>query len=419
MKILVQKFGGTSVGSIDRIRCVADTIINAKQKGYALVIVVSAMAGETDRLINLAKELVLDPDGREYDVLVSVGEQITMSLLAMTLIARGYSARSYNGRQAGIHTDNTHKKAQILHVDTQSMQSDLQAGHIIIVAGFQGVNDRHEVTTLGRGGSDTTAVALAAALQAEECQIYTDVDGVYTADPRTVPAAKLLTHITFEEMLEMSDLGAKVLQNRAVRYAGKYKVPLRVLSSFTQQPGTLITYEEKSMEKAIVSGIAFNRSEAKITIFGVPQTDDVTLQILGPIADAHIDVDMIVQNTAENAMVDLTFTVNREEYQRAMAIVERIAKQLAAREVMGNNKIAKLSVIGVGMRSHSGVAKTMFSTLAKEGIKLSLITTSEIKISVVIDEKYLELAARSLHSAFALDNDMQEEFDPITLSEIE
>ncbi len=416
MALYIQKFGGTSVGSIERIQHVADTVIKTKQAGHQVVVVVSAMSGETDRLIGLINQAVDAPNLREYDVLVSTGEQVSMALTAMCLSAKGYPARSYTGAQAGIKTESIHQKAHINDIDVASLKAALAQDIIPVVAGFQGLSEEGEVTTLGRGGSDTTAVAIAAALKADECQIYTDVDGVYTADPRVVPAARLLPTITLEEMLEMAGLGAKVLQNRSVRYAGRFKVPLRVLSSFSNNPGTLITYEESTMEKPLVSGIAFNRSEAKISIFGVPFKPDVTAKILQPIADAHIDIDMILQNTTQDNSCDVTFTVNREDYRRALAIVETTAKELAARGVSGDNKIAKLSIVGVGMRAHTGVANKMFTTLAEEGVTVQLITTSEIKISVVIDEKYLELAARALHTAFDLDvSEPTEEFDPVVI----
>lgn len=413
MSIIVQKFGGTSVGSIERIQHVANTIIKARQAGHEVVVVVSAMSGDTDKLIQLAKQAASNPDPREYDVLVSTGEQISMSLLAMVLIDRGFPAISMTGMQAGIHTDSLHTKAHIENVDTRLITRELSRGNIVVIAGFQGCSDKAEITTLGRGGSDTTAVALAAALSAQECQIYTDVDGVYTVDPRMVPSARLLPRIIFEEMLEMAWLGAKVLQTRAVRYAGKFKVPLRVLSSFKEGPGTLITYEEQTMENPVVTGIAFNRSEAKITLFGIPMSETATADILSPITEANIDVDMIIQNVAEDSSLDLTFTVNREEFQHALSITEQTGKKLGVNKVKGNNKIAKLSIIGVGMRSHAGVANTMFATLAKEGIMIQLIATSEIKTSVVVDEKYLELGVRALHSAFNLDVESEEEFDPV------
>lgn len=412
MTLLVQKFGGTSVGSIERLQHVANTVIRSKQQGHDVVVVVSAMGKETDRLIDLIGQASSNPNPREYDVAVSTGEQLSMALLALMLNQHGYPARSYTGLQAGIQTDNLHKKAHIMKVDSERIITDLSAGNIVVVAGFQGYNQHGDITTLGRGGSDTTAVALAAALKAQECQIFTDVDGVYTVDPRVVPTARLLDSITFEEMLEMADLGANVLQNRAVRYAGRYQVPLRVLSSFSPGSGTLITYEDDPMEKPVVSGIAFNRSEAKITLFGVPSHVDVISMILEPIANANIDVDMILQNPEQQDSINFTFTVNREDYQRAMSIVDVTAKKLKARDVKGDKKIAKLSIVGVGMRSHTGVASTMFKALSREGIMVQLVSTSEIKTSVVIDEKYLELGAKALHTAFALDKAPHEEFDP-------
>lgn len=421
-ELIVQKFGGTSVANLERLRNVMRIVIETRRQGYDVVVVLSAMAGETDRLINLAKAAAPHPDAREYDALVSIGEQVSTTLLSMLLLDQGYPAKSMTGAQAGIITDEIHKKAHIEEIQTEAIYAELHAGRIPVVAGFQGVTLEGDVSTLGRGGSDTTAVAIAAALQAKECQIFTDVDGVYTSDPRVVPQARRMSSITLEEMLEMASLGAKVLQNRSVIFAGKYKVPLRVLSSFKPGPGTLITYEDVTMEKPLVSGIAFNRSEAKLTLFGVPATANTPSQILGPLAEANIDIDMILQtpgqtpgqNTGEANTVNFTFTVNREDYQRATNILEKIAQNLNAKEVTGDNKIAKVSVIGVGMRSHAGVANTVFNTLAAEGISVQLITTSEIKISVVVDEKYLELAARSLHTVFGLDNELREEFDPIS-----
>jgi aspartate kinase len=417
-ELIVQKFGGTSVASLDRLRNVMRIVIETRRQGFDVVVVLSAMSGETDRLINLAKAAANQPDAREYDALVSIGEQVSTSLLSMMLLEQGYSAKSLTGAQAGIITDDIHKKAHIEEIQTESIWAELRVGRIPVIAGFQGMTPTGDISTLGRGGSDTTAVAIAAAMQAKECQIYTDVDGVYTSDPRVVPQARRMSSITLEEMLEMASLGAKVLQNRSVIFAGKYKVPLRVLSSFKPGPGTLITYEDLTMEKPLVSGIAFNRSEAKLTLFGVPATANTPSQILGPLAEANIDIDMILQNTGQNTgegnTVNFTFTVNREDYQRATSILENIAQKLNAREVTGDNKIAKVSVIGVGMRSHAGVANTVFSTLAQEGIAVQLITTSEIKISVVVDEKYLELAARSLHTVFGLDSELREEFDPIS-----
>lgn len=417
MALLVKKFGGTSVGSIERLKHVADRIIQAKNAGDQVVVVVSAMSGETDRLIHLSRQMAESPNGREYDALVSTGEQVSAALLSILLIERGYAAQSYTGAQAGIKTEDVHQKAHIMEVNPESLKAALAQNKIPVVTGFQGITASGEITTLGRGGSDTTAVAIAAALEADECQIYTDVDGVYTADPRVVPAARLLTTITFEEMLEMAALGAKVLQNRSVRYAGRFKVPLRVLSSFSHNPGTLITYEEVPMENPVVSGIAFNRNEARITLFGVPFKPETVSKILEPIAQANIDIDMILQNsTTSEGLFDFTFTVNRDEYRQAVCISEEIVKKLGGQGIKGDNKIAKLSIVGAGMRSHTGVANKMFITLAQEGISVQLITTSEIKISVVIDEKYLELGARALHTAFGLDMaESVEEFDPIVL----
>jgi aspartate kinase len=402
MALYVQKFGGTSMGNLQRIAQVAEIIIKTKKQGHAVVVTVSAMSGETDRLINLAKEIQAEPTPREYAMLVSTGEQASMALLAMALEARGYKARSHTGWQAVINTDSSYKKARILEVNPERVQSDLAAGVIPIVAGFQGVDEHGEITTLGRGGSDTTAVALAASLKADECQIYTDVDGVYTADPRIVPQARRMSTITFEEMLELASLGAKVLQIRAVEFAGKYNVPLRVLSTFEPGPGTLITYEEATMEKAIISGVAYNRNEAKLTVHGVPDIPGVAFQILGPISEAGVDVDMIIQNVSAHGKTDFTFTVHRDDYEQAMAILQRVAKELGASSISHDNKIAKLSLVGVGMRSHAGIASTMFKCLAAEGINIQLISTSEIKVSVVVDEKYLELGVRALHAAFGL-----------------
>ncbi len=403
MALIVQKYGGTSVGSVERIEHVADKLIDWRKRGHDLVVVVSAMSGETNRLLELAHSISEHPVPRELDVLLSTGEQVTIALLSMALHKRGYDARSYTGSQVHILTDNAHNKARIREIDSQRIHADLKAGRIVVVAGFQGVDDEGNITTLGRGGSDTTAVALAAALKAEECQIYTDVDGVYTTDPRVVPQARRLDRITFEEMLEMASLGSKVLQIRAVEFAGKYNVPLRVLSSFEEGDGTLITYEEEGMEEALISGIAFNRDEAKLTVLGVPDQPGVAHKILGPVANANIEVDMIVQNIAEDASTDFTFTVHRNDYRKALSILEDIAKELGAREVIGDDQIVKISLVGVGMRSHAGIASTMFETLAREGINIRMISTSEIKVSVVVDEKYLELGVRALHEAFELD----------------
>ncbi len=409
MALLVQKFGGTSVGSVDRIENVADKVCKFRDEGHDLVIVVSAMSGETNRLTGLAKEVMEHPTPREMDVLLSTGEQVTIALLTMALHKRGYDARSYLGTQVRILTDDSHTKARILDIDNQRIHEDLKAGCIVVVAGFQGVDEHGNITTLGRGGSDTTGVALAAALQADECQIYTDVDGVYTTDPRIVDSARRLESITFEEMLEMASLGSKVLQIRAVEFAGKYNVPLRVLSTFEDGPGTLIRIEEdENMEAPVVSGIAFNRDEAKLTVTGVPDIPGVASKILKPISDANIEVDMIVQNVGEDNLTDFTFTVHRNEFKKAYAILERLAQELSAQTVKGDDKIAKVSIVGVGMRSHAGVASKMFEALSQEGINIQMISTSEIKISVVIDEKYLELAVRSLHSAFELQKEAVE-----------
>ncbi|WP_313285323.1 aspartate kinase [Pseudomonas sp.] len=406
MALIVQKFGGTSVGSVERIEQVADKVKKFRDAGDDLVVVLSAMSGETNRLIDLAKAISGDqqPLPRELDVIVSTGEQVTIALLAMALNKRGVPAVSYTGSQVRILTDSAHTKARILQIDDQKIRTDLKAGRVVVVAGFQGVDEHGNITTLGRGGSDTTGVALAAALKADECQIYTDVDGVYTTDPRVVPVAQRLDKITFEEMLEMASLGSKVLQIRAVEFAGKYNVPLRVLHSFKEGPGTLITIdEEESMEQPIISGIAFNRDEAKLTIRGVPDTPGVAFKILGPVSDANVEIDMIVQNVSHDNTTDFTFTVHRNEYDAALKILQNTASEIGAREVVGDTKIAKVSIVGVGMRSHAGVASRMFGALAKEGINIQMISTSEIKVSVVLEEKYLELAVRALHTAFELD----------------
>jgi len=405
MALIVQKYGGTSVGSPERIKNVARRVARWKAKGHQLVVVVSAMAGETNRLIALARELQAHPDPRELDVMVSTGEQVTIALLAMSLMDMGLKARSYTGAQVRILTDSAYNKARILSIDESRIRKDLADDCIVVVAGFQGVDEQGNVTTLGRGGSDTTGVALAAVLKADECQIYTDVDGVYTTDPRIVPEARRLKTITFEEMLEMASLGSKVLQIRAVEFAGKYQVKLRVLSSFEEESeGTLITFEEdQNMEQATISGIAFNRDEAKITILGVPDRPGIAYQILGPIGDASIDVDMIVQNVSHDGMTDFSFTVHRNDYHKALKILEPVVKHIKARGVEGGEKIAKVSVVGVGMRSHAGIASSAFRTLAEEGINIEMISTSEIKISIVINEKYMELAVRALHKAFGLD----------------
>jgi aspartate kinase len=403
MALIVQKYGGTSVGTIERIQEVTKRLIKYKNEGHDLVVVVSAMSGETNRLVALANEVNDRPHGRELDVLLSTGEQVTIALLCMALEQQGIHATSYTGGQVRILTDNSHNKARIMEIDDNKIRTALAQGRIVVVAGFQGCDEHGNITTLGRGGSDTTAVALAAALKAEECQIYTDVDGVYTTDPRVVSEARRLDHITYEEMLEMASLGSKVLQTRSVEFASNYNVPLRVLSSFTEGGGTLITAEESQMEQAVISGIAFNRDEAKLTVLGVPDHPGIASQILGPIAKENIEVDMIIQNTGHDATTDFTFTVHRSDFQSALQILSRTAETLGAREVTGDDKITKVSVVGVGMRSHAGIANTMFETLANESINISMISTSEIKISVVVDEKYLELAVRSLHKAFDLE----------------
>jgi aspartate kinase len=409
MALIVQKYGGTSVGTTDRIKNVARRVARFHREGHRLVVVLSAMAGETNRLLALAKELSPNPNPRELDVVAATGEQVTIGLLAIALEEMGYKAKSYTGGQVRILTDNAFTKARILSIDEENMRADLEAGTIVIVAGFQGVDAEENITTLGRGGSDTSGVALAAALKADECQIYTDVDGVYTTDPRIVPEARRLDTVTFEEMLEMASLGSKVLQIRSVEFAGKYQVKLRVLSSLEDpmvtSHGTLITFEEdQSMEQAIISGIAFTRDEAKISVMGVEDKPGIAYAILGPIAAANVDVDMIVQNIGASGYTDFSFTVNRTEYQKALDVLARErGKVFKAREIIGDNRICKVSAVGIGMRSHVGLASKMFKTLADEGINIQMISTSEIKISVVIDEKYLELAVRVLHKAFELD----------------
>ena len=410
MSLLVQKFGGTSVGSIERIEAVADKVAAFRAQGHDMVVVLSAMSGETNRLIGLAQQIQQTPDPRELDVLVSTGEQVTIALLCMALKKRDVDARSYNGGQVRSLTDDAHTKARIQAIDEANMRADLQAGRVVVVAGFQGVDEQGNITTLGRGGSDTTGVALAAALKADECQIYTDVDGVYTTDPRVVECARRLEKMTFEEMLEMASLGSKVLQIRSVEFAGKYNVPLRVLSSFKEGPGTLITLDEENstMEQPIVSGIAFNRDEAKVTVAGVPDTPGVAAKILAPIGAANIEVDVIVQNVAADNTTDLTFTVHKNDMNKAVAVLQSVAKEIGAREVRSDDKVAKVSIVGVGMRSHAGVASRMFTALAQDSINIQMITTSEIKISVIIDERYLELAVRSLHTAFGLDAEPSE-----------
>ncbi len=408
MALIVQKYGGTSVGSVERMQSVARRVAKYKAQGHQVVVVVSAMSGETNRLLALAKNIQDSPDPRELDVVLSTGEQVTIGLVAMALMQVGLKAKSYTGAQVKILTDSAFTKARILGIDEQNIRLDLANDYVVVVAGFQGVDENGNITTLGRGGSDTTGVALAAALGADECQIYTDVDGVYTTDPRIVPEARRLKTITFEEMLEMASLGSKVLQIRSVEFAGKYKVRLRVLSSFQDEgEGTLITFEEdKNMEQAIISGIAFNRDEAKITVRGVPDRPGIAYQIIGPVSDANIDVDIIIQNVGTDGTTDFSFTVHRNEFSKAMEILKnKVQKHIGAAAVVGDDKTAKVSVVGVGMRSHVGIASKMFRTLAEEGINIQMISTSEIKISVVIDEKYLELAVRVLHKAFDLDQE--------------
>ena len=403
MSLIVQKYGGTSVGTVERIEAVAKKVAACHREGNQLVVAVSAMSGETNRLIGLANEISSDTNLREMDVLVSTGEQVTIALLCMALQKLGIDALSYTGSQVRILTDNAHGKARIKEIDSHRLQGALQAGKVVVVAGFQGVDEEGNITTLGRGGSDTTAVALAAALQADECQIYTDVDGVYTTDPRLVSDARRLDKITFEEMLEMASQGSKILQIRSVEFAGKYSVPLRVLSSFEEGPGTLISLEEDDqMEKPLVSGIAFNRDEAKLTIRGIPDQPGVAYKVLGAISEANIEIDVIVQNVAKDNSASITFTVNKTDLSQAEELLGEIANDLGALEVDSDKRIAKVSIVGVGMRSHAGVAAKMFEALSNEGINIQLITTSEIKITVVIEERYLELAVRALHSVFEL-----------------
>lgn len=403
MALVIQKYGGTSVGTIERIQAVADRVLSHKQQGNDIVVAVSAMSGETNRLTALAEEIIPHPKGRELDVLLSTGEQVTIALLCMALEAKGCPARSYTGGQVRILTDSVHNKARILNIDENRIRNDLREGRVVVVAGFQGVDEDGNITTLGRGGSDTTAVALAAALKADECQIYTDVDGVYTTDPRIVPEARRLKSITYEEMLEMASLGAKVLQIRSVEFAQKYNVPMRVLSSFEEGEGTLITTEDKAMEQVQISGITANKDEAKVTLLGVPDKPGVAVAILGPVADAGIEVDMIIQNVGADGTTDFTFTVHRNDYSQTLEILKKVKQNLDARAVEGDDKIVKISVVGIGMRSHAGIASKMFNALSQEGINIQMISTSEIKISVVVDEKYLELGVRTLHSAFGLD----------------
>ena len=404
MSLVVQKFGGTSVASVDHIEKVARKILAFRDRGNKVAVVVSAMGDQTDRLDSLAKEVDFSGEcsKREIDVLLSSGEQVTMAVLSMVLMKLGCPARSFTGNQAGILTDSSHTRARIQHIDAKALHLSLDKGEVPVVAGFQGTDDRGNITTFGRGGSDTTAVALAAVLDADECQIFTDVEGVYTTDPRVVDTARLMEQVTFEEMLELASLGSRVLHSRAVEFASKYKVPLRVLSTFVDGPGTLITKEDSDMEQPIISGIAFTKDEAKLTVRGVEDVPGVAWKILGPVSEANIEVDMIVQNVAADNTTDFTFTVDRNDYQEAMDILGKVANDIHAREVTGDNRIAKLSMVGVGMRSHAGVASQMFEVLAKKSINIQMISTSEIKVSVVIAEEYIELATRALHSAFDL-----------------
>lgn len=403
MALLVQKYGGTSMGSVERIEHVAAKVAAARERGHRIVVVVSAMSGETDRLLKLAKSIDSRPDPRELDQIIATGEQVSIALLAIALRKLGVPARSFLGWQVPIRTDRAYSKARITEIDSTRLLAECEAGIVPIVAGFQGVDDEGNVTTLGRGGSDTTGVALAAALQADECQIYTDVDGVYTTDPRIEPKARRLDRITFEEMLELASLGSKVLQIRSVEFAGKYKVPLRVLSTFQDGPGTLITLEESTVEDPLISGIAFNRDEAQLTVFGVPDRPGIAASILGPVGEANIEIDMIVQNVGADGTTDFTFTVHRNDYERALEIAQAAAQDLNAKGARAVTDIVKVSVVGVGMRSHAGIASKMFRALAAEGINIRMISTSEIKISVVIEDKYLELAVRTLHKAFGLE----------------
>ncbi len=404
MSLIVQKFGGTSVGSVERIECVAEKVIATKKQGHQIIVVVSAMSGETNRLMELANQIHGDiARGRELDVLLSTGEQVTIALLSMALQKRGCAAVSATGGQINIRTDSSFNKARIQAIDATRLKKLLEADHVVVAAGFQGIDDEGNITTLGRGGSDTTAVALAVAAKADECQIYTDVDGVYTTDPRVESNARRLDHITFEEMMEMASLGSKVLQIRAVEFAGKYNMPIRVLSSFEEGPGTLITFQEDDMEAPIISGIAFKHDEAQLTIRGVPDQPGIAARILAPISDENIEIDMIVQNVSSDNTANFTFTVNKSDYSRSLQILENVAEQLGSTEVIGDPNIVKLSLVGVGMRSHAGIASKMFKVLAEEKINIKMISTSEIKISVVIEEKYLELGVRTLHEAFGLD----------------
>jgi aspartate kinase len=402
MALIVQKYGGTSVGDLERIEYVADRVKATRDAGNDVVVVLSAMGGETDRLVEMARQVSANPARRELDVLLATGEQVSIALLCMSLAKKGCAARSFTGGQARIRTDTSHTRARIQDIDVDAITGALADAHVAVVAGFQGVDQNGNITTLGRGGSDTTAVALAAALEAEECQICTDVDGVYTSDPRVVPEARRMDTVTFDEMLELASLGARVLQIRAVEFARKYKVTLRVLSSFEEGPGTLITSEDATMEQPLISGVAFNKDEAKLTVKGVPDRPGIAAALLGPIAEAEIDIDMIVQNVSDDSTTDMTFTVHRHDYEAAFELLERHSRDMDATEVTGDDRIVKISLVGVGMRSHAGIASRMFETLAAESINIQMISTSEIKISVVVDEKYLELGVRALHAAFGL-----------------
>jgi aspartate kinase len=408
MSLIVQKFGGTSVANPERIKAVANRVEKYVKQGHQIIVVVSAMSGETNKMIQLINEISDNPDPREYDVVLSTGEQVTIGLTALAIQEKGIKAKSYTGSQVKILTSKDYSKARILGIDNKNILKDLKNNFVVVVAGFQGADEDGNITTLGRGGSDTTAVALAAALNADECQIYTDVDGIYTTDPRVVPEARKLKSINFEEMLEMASLGSKVLQLRSVEFAGKYKVKLRVLSSFEDEgEGTIITYEEdESMEEPIISGIAFNRDEAKVTVEGVPDKPGIAYQILGPIADKNIDVDMIIQNIGHDGLNDFTFTVNRAELKKTLKVLDDLQTNIKAQKIIGDDKVAKLSLVGVGMRSHVGVASKMFRVLSEEGININAISTSEIKISILIEENKLDPAVKSLHKAFNLDQEL-------------
>jgi aspartate kinase len=408
MALIVQKYGGTSVGDLERISFVADKVLKTRSEGHTVVVVVSAMSGETNRLVCMAQKLSSVPDPREVDVLLSTGEQVSIALLSMALINRGCPARSYTGPQVHIRTDDIHNKARILGIDGSRIRADLKEGKVVVVAGFQGMDRLGNITTLGRGGSDTTAVALAAALRADECQIYTDVEGVYTADPRIVPEARRMTQVTFDEMLELSSLGAKVMQIRAVEFASKYNVPVRVMSTFQEGPGTLITGSEDNMDRPPVSGIAYNREEAKLVIQGIPNSLSAAAEVLGAISEAHIEVDMILQNMPKEGKIDIAFTVHRQDFKQALAVLEKVVIKIGAECLLADDNVVKLSLVGIGMRSNVGIASKMFAVLAGEGINIQLVSTSEIKVSVMIEERHLELGVRALHSAFQLGNGAEE-----------